>query len=489
MFLDREQGGRQLAAKLDRYRLQSPVVLGIARGGIPVAFEVARFLGAPLEPLAVRRIALPGCAGVAAGAVAEGGIAFLSPDALLVSPTAEPDAVEAAARAAEELEHDVAAWRGRRPPPDLVGRTVLLVDDGVASGASARAAARAVRRWGAVRVVLAAPVVAAARASGLREEVDDLVAVELPLDCLAVAPWYDRFPSLSDEDVASYLARARRQSRGRDEAPPSDAAADGGEHLVEVPVEGSRTLDAALAAPEDARGLAVIVGGGAAAHGHPRDAAVADRLRRGGFATLRPRLLTAAEADEDAGSGRYGVDVGLLGRRLELVTRWAATASPARGLPLGYFGVGAGAAAALAAAAEFQPVAAVVSCGGRVDLVERATLARVRAPVLVVVGTAGGGPRAAEKDERALAIGRAALDALPDARLAVVRGATHRMSEPGSFALVARLTAEWFQAHLVPTESRNPADASDRREGRSGDREALSLSARTRRRRRGEREG
>ena len=236
-----------------------------------------------------------------------------------------------------------------------------------------------------------------------------------------------------------------------------------GEQLVAIPLDGpwSGELEAALAVPEEAKGIAILVHGGLSSRCCPRDEAVAAGLRRGGFATVLLDLLTGPETEEEIESGRYGLELGLLAGRVVAATRWVASSPGTRALPVGHLGAGTGAAAVLAAAAAFpECFAAVVSCGGRVDLLDPASLARVEAPVLLLDGTAEAGPRAAEKDERVLTMVRSAQERLPSARVAIVRGATHWLSEPGAADLVARLAAEWFEAHLAAPDPEARAWAS-----------------------------
>lgn len=191
MFRDREDGGRQLAAKLEAAGLERPFVLGLARGGVPVAFEVARALGADLDVLVVRKLGAPGFPEYALGAIAERGAAYLNPEALAEVGLGEDELDALVDREAEELARRVSAYRRGRPPPHLAGKTAVLVDDGVATGATARAAARAARSLGAKRVVLAAPVIAASTAVELRSDFDDVVAVALPESFFAVGFWYE----------------------------------------------------------------------------------------------------------------------------------------------------------------------------------------------------------------------------------------------------------------------------------------------------------
>ena len=209
VFRDRAHAGAMLAQKLERFRAERPVVFGLTRGGVPVAFEVARFLGAPLEPMVVRKLGAPGCPEYAVGAIAEGGAVYVNPEALLEVGLRDEEVAALAAAEAAELARRVRAYRGDRSFPDLTGRTAIVVDDGVATGATARAAGRAAREAGAARVVLAAPVIAASSEPELRPEFDDIVAVDLPHPFIAVGLWYERFGQVTDEEVVELLRQGR----------------------------------------------------------------------------------------------------------------------------------------------------------------------------------------------------------------------------------------------------------------------------------------
>jgi putative phosphoribosyl transferase len=209
MFLDRIDAGRQLARRLLATREESPVVLGLPRGGLPVALEVARALGAPLDVLVSRKLGAPESPEYGIGAIAEGGAVYLRDDAVREIGLSERDVAEIAEREGAEVERRVRRYRGGRPPVEVRGRTVILVDDGIATGGTARAAVRALRERGAARVVLAVPVVARRTAERLAAEVDALVFVEAPEDFYAVGQWYEDFRQTSDEEVEACLAAAR----------------------------------------------------------------------------------------------------------------------------------------------------------------------------------------------------------------------------------------------------------------------------------------
>jgi putative phosphoribosyl transferase len=208
-FRDRSDAGRRLAAKLKAYAGRPDVlVLALPRGGVPVAFEVAQALHAPLDVFLVRKLGVPGHEELAMGALATGGVRVLNKDVVrkLGIPEDVIDAVSAAER--RELERRERNYRGDQPPPDLRGRTVILVDDGLATGATMRAAVAAVRQQGPARVVVAVPVGAPETCAELREEADETVCAITPDPFYAVGLWYEDFSQTSNEEVRDLLEQA-----------------------------------------------------------------------------------------------------------------------------------------------------------------------------------------------------------------------------------------------------------------------------------------
>ncbi|BDG02280.1 alpha/beta family hydrolase [Anaeromyxobacter oryzae] len=444
MFRDRTQAGRLLADALEPWRTPRPVVLGLTRGGVPVAVEVARRLGAELDVLVVRKLGAPGQPEYAVGAIAEGGAVYVSGEALRDLGLGDEWVAAASERETMELGRRVRAYRGGRPLVDLSGRTVLVVDDGVATGATARAAARAARLNGAARVVLATPVIAALTEPELRPEFDDIVAVERPEAFFAVGQWYERFGQVSDDEVIAALRRGRGEVGPGELAEAAHADPDPEEETLVIPFEDSRLgpgeLDADLVVPEDAKGLVLFVHGSGSTRQSPRNRFVARTLQEAGLATVLFDLLTPDEAAEDAVTRELRFDIRLLTSRVVAAARWVSELPRTRAaLPLAFFGASTGAAAALAAAAALpERVAAVVSRGGRPDLVDVETLRRVRAPVLLVVGG---------RDPEVLRLNRGVVPHLGAAELVVVPGATHLFEEPGALGAVAELAARWLARH------------------------------------------
>ncbi len=211
-FHDRAEAGRALAQALERYAGRDDLlVLALPRGGVPVAYEVARALSAPLDVYLVRKLGVPGHEELAMGAIASGGVRVLNPD--VVDHLHIPDSIiEAVAeREQAELERRAGEYRGERPPPDVRGRTVILVDDGLATGSTMRAAAAAVREQQPAQIVVAVPVAAPATCQDLKREVDDVVCAMTPEPFYAVGVWYEDFSQTTDAEVRHLLDLAARE--------------------------------------------------------------------------------------------------------------------------------------------------------------------------------------------------------------------------------------------------------------------------------------
>jgi predicted phosphoribosyltransferase len=210
IYRDRREAGRALARLLAAYRGKSDVlVLALPRGGVPVAFEVARALDAPLDVFIVRKLGVPGHEEYAMGAIASGGVRVMSPEAAhLGIPPAMIEAVTE--REQRELERRERLYRGGKPPLAVKDRTVILVDDGLATGSTMRAAALAVRRLGPKRIVVAVPVGARDTCAEFRGEVDETICAASPEPFGGVGAWYDDFAQTSDDEVHRLLDASRR---------------------------------------------------------------------------------------------------------------------------------------------------------------------------------------------------------------------------------------------------------------------------------------
>ena len=429
IFRDRRDAGERLAARLEYLRGEDPIVLGLPRGGVPVAAEVAAALGAPLDIILVRKLGLPYQPELAMGAIGEGGVRVLNQEVIRlcgVQPQ-EIDRVEAHERA--ELDRRARALRGDRPTLRLAGRTVIIVDDGIATGSTARAALQVARAHGATCVVLASPVAAPDTIRALSGDADEIVCLETPPTFVAVGQWYDNFSATSEDEVRALLDKTP------DAAPAADVANGDPHYDVEI-TTGAVTLPGDLNIPAHPVGVVIFVHGSGSSRHSPRNRFVADALNQVGLATLLFDLLTTEEELDRANV----FDIDLLGRRLVDVTRWIHENPMTRALPIGYFGASTGAAAALWAAAEPEaPVRAIVSRGGRPDLAG-ARLAQVHAPTLLIVGS---------RDDLVIELNRDAGRKLStEHRLDIVPGATHLFEEPGTLETVADLAGQWFTNRL-----------------------------------------
>jgi putative phosphoribosyl transferase len=212
-FRDRQHAGHVLAERLQQYAGREDVlVLGLPRGGVPVAFEVARELGVELDVFVVRKLGVPGLEELAMGAIASGGVRVLNDDVVRKLEIDDASIARAAAAESAELERREHAYRGERGPVEVGGRTVILVDDGLATGATMHAAALAVRGQNPARIVVAVPVAAERTCEEFRSEVDEIVCVLTPDAFMAVGLWYDDFAPTSDDEVRELLETASEPS-------------------------------------------------------------------------------------------------------------------------------------------------------------------------------------------------------------------------------------------------------------------------------------
>ncbi len=434
LFDDRADAGRQLAQRLDSLRGKDIVVLGLPRGGVPVAFEVANALRAPLDVLVVRKLGVPFQPELAFGAIGEDGVRVINQSVVAEADLSEPEMARVEAEQEAEVERRTERFRRGHDRIPLAGRIAVIVDDGVATGATARAACQVARAQGASKVMLAVPIGGRDIFARFAGYADEVVCLDTPALFFAVGQGYCNFTQTSDDEVIALLDRARQGFRE-----PKAAAAAGDPPIRDEEVRvgaGSVSVAGYLTIPEQPVGVVVFAHGSGSSRHSPRNRYVADVLNTAGLATLLFDLLTPDEEHNRANV----FDIELLARRLVDVTGWLADQPDTAALPVGYFGASTGAGAALVAAADPRVrVAAVVSRGGRPDLAGT-SLTKVLAPTLLIVGG---------RDDVVLGLNRQAQAMMRGkCELAVVPGATHLFDEPGTLARIAVLARDWFIDHL-----------------------------------------
>ena len=427
-----------------------------------MAFEVARALHAPLDVIVVRKLGLPFQPELAMGAVGEGGVVVV--DQRLVSDLGVTEqellAIEKEQRA--EVERRVRHFRGDQPRIPLAERHVLIVDDGLATGATASAACQVASAEGAARVTLAAPVCSFESAKILSEIADEVVCLHKPSPFYAVGQYYKDFAQTSDREVVDLL-RKRTAELGHPEAsadnsgkapdvelgtasngqegqrsdPPNDHSSGPGTLFREVEIRvDDRELLGAMAVPTNARAGVIFALASGSSHYSPQNRYTAEVLNRYGLTTLLVDLLTPEEEVVRA----KATDIELLADRLSSATRWLRDRVENPSIPIGYFGPTTGAAAALLAAIDAEAgIGAVVSKDGRPDLASD-RLGLVRAPTLLIAGA---------HDESSLSSSSAASAQLRcEQLLEILPEASHLGREPDALEAAAKLAAKWFVDHL-----------------------------------------
>jgi putative phosphoribosyl transferase len=452
-YRDRADAGKALATRLkSSHRWRHPLVLALPRGGVPVAAEVAAALNADLDVLIVRKVGLPWQPEVAMGAIASGDVCIRNPQILRATRVSDDEFLEVVHQERRELARREQLYRGDRPLPSMAGRTVILVDDGLATGSTMRAAIAAVRGFHPAEVIVAVPVGAADSVAEMGCLAEEVICLATPEPFGAVGAFYDDFSQTSDEEVSALLKAAAGTP-----ALPGTKAGREPETSISRTVTvhaGSTRLEGILSLPAGAVGLVLFAHGSGSSRLSPRNQYVAEVLHQGGLATLLFDLLTPEEERVDRTTRELRFDIGLLAARLAGAIDWALDQAATRGMKIGLFGASTGAAAALiAAACRPSSVQAVVSRGGRPDLAGD-YLPQVAAPVLLIVGGL---------DTEVLALNEAALRRIgPNARLEIVPAATHLFDEPGTLERAARLACRWFQEKLSP-----PAGDRDRPDTRT----------------------
>ena len=435
LFGDRSAAGRATARLLTRWADRPDVVvLGLARGGVPVAAPIAHALGRPLDVLVARKLGVPGIEEVAFAAVAEGRRRPVRDG--VASFIGIPRAVErmVLARERRELSRRLQCYRGGRSLPAIRGRTCIVIDDGLSSGATLRAAGASLRRRRPARLIAAVPVASRSGLEDVAAWFDEVVAATTPEPFGTVSDWYRQFESVSDQDVVRLLTG---ESIGT--GPTAGEPSPERPVAVKLRDEAGPVLLGDLGIPMGPpNGLVILIHGGGSSRKSYRNRYLAGRLRLAGWATLRVDLLTEPEQALDGATGCRRFAIAFLAERLARVVEWA----HGEGLPgsrrIVLFGASTGAAAALdTAAVASHRVAAVLTRGGRIDLAERRAL--VRCPCLLVVG---------RRDREVLAMNRDLARHLARATLVSIRGAGHVFEEPGALGRLGEEVVRWLRGEL-----------------------------------------
>ncbi|PXX71631.1 putative phosphoribosyl transferase [Nocardia tenerifensis] len=404
-FRDRHDAGHKLGAHLQSLADPDVAVLGLPRGGVPVAYEVARLLGAPLDVVGVRKLVVPHCKKLIFGAVGEDGIRIINTRVLRQARMSAEQMASVERHEIVQMRRELDYFRSGAARVPLRGKTVIVVDDGISTGSSARAACRVARHAAARRVVWAVPVGAELALDALRPIVDELVCLSAPTQTVDTRQWYERLGPVEESTVAGLL---RREAEIRC---PGAELADPPLRDEEVLLTLDRyDLAARLTIPARPIGIIVLAHGGANSARSPQTLSLAAVLNRAGLATLLVGLLTPIERLQRSRL----LDIARMSRRLVGAARWATGQRYLTRLPIGLYGAGIGAGVALSAATDpLIGVAAVVSRGGRPDLAGVA-LIDVTAPTLLIVAGQDAAARELHRIAQAAIPGECVLMDMPD---------------------------------------------------------------------------
>lgn len=409
-FANRKEAAELLVPLLEDLKKSSPLVLAIPRGAVPMAHVVADALKAPMDLVLVKKIGHPFHPEFAIGAVTEFGEILLSTAAQEI----EADVIENQVLSEiSRLQQKRRLYTGTDRSHQIKGRTVIIVDDGIATGSTMIAAARSLKAQGAEKIVIATPVASSQAVDRLRSEGADVRAYYIPQYFGAVSYFYRDFDQVSDSEVGDYF-RIRSI-----------------EIEIETKIKDIK-LRAVLGEPVAPTGLIIFAHGSGSGRLSPRNQFLAETFNRHGLATLLADLLTEQEAKD-----RKNVfDIELLAQRVVALTEWAGLHPDFQNIPLGYLGASTGAAAALIAATRApDQVRALVSRGGRPDLAS-SYLDKVECPVLLLVGG---------HDEGVIELNQEAFSKLKSEKeLEIIPGATHLFEEPGALEKVADRSLHWF---------------------------------------------
>jgi erythromycin esterase-like protein/predicted phosphoribosyltransferase/pimeloyl-ACP methyl ester carboxylesterase len=417
-YENREQAGKALAEKLLKYIGHEPVILALPRGGVPIAYEISTQLRAPLDVILTRKIGAPGYEEFAIGAVAEDEKPILNEEWIKQNHLDQQKINETITKQIKEIKRQARVYHAKRPSLSLVDKTVIVVDDGLATGATMIAALKWLRTCKVRRLIVAVPVSSKEAAHKVSKMADEFLCLLTPEEFWSVGSWYREFEQVTDDEVLLCLEQRNQNHKNAEEK-------------VLIP-DGHVKLDGMLVTPPKCKGYVLFAHGSGSSYQSPRNHFVAKAFNDSGFGTLLFNLLT----DEESKSRENIFDIGLMTRRLLSATKWINKHSPS--LPIAYYGASTGAAAALNAAASRPEVFAVVSRGGRPDLAMD-SLEKVEASVLLLVGS---------NDESIIPLNEMAKANLQHAQMILVKGAGHLFEEPGASEEVVEYSVDWLNRNL-----------------------------------------
>lgn len=419
-FKNREEAGKILTEKLLEFQNIDPVILALPRGGVPIAYEIALKLHAALDVVLVKKIGAPGHEEFAIGAIAEDEKPILN-EKIISQYKFNPDDIEnMIIKRISEIRARSKVYRQKYPAIPLKGRNVIVVDDGLATGATMLAAISWLRTQDVKKIIVATPVSSKEAADEIKKNVDEFISLIIPENMMAVGMWYKDFTQVSDEEVLKCLQKQKGQ----------ETAINQRNVWID---DGEARLPGVLTVPAHPKGLILFAHGGGSSHKSPRNLFVSKALNDAGFGTLLFDLLTVSEALD-----RKNVfDISLMTDRLLAATAWVKKIYPS--LPLGYFGASTGAAAALGAAEDRLDIFSIVSRGGRPDLALD-SLPKVYAPTLLIVG---------EEDAPVIPLNELAKNKLKNSEIMLIPKAGHLFEEPGTLEQVVEYAVSWFSRCLT----------------------------------------
>lgn len=426
IFQNREEAGQLLAKQLEPYKKENTLVLSLPRGGTPVGAEIAKQLKLPLDVLIVRKIGAPHRKELGVGAVCEDSDPLLNTETMQILGLTKQDLEGVILAERKKIQQQTNLFRDGKELSNLKNKTIILVDDGLATGSTMRAAIQYLKQKEIDSLIVAVPVGAKDTAQEVSSQVDDIIILEQKEDLQYIAKWYQNFAQVNDNKVINLLRKYRKL-----EFRPDDYT-----HHVGVDASGT-LLEGELTIFPEMKAIIVFAHGSGSSRKSPRNQQVAKILQASGFGTLLFDLLTEQEA-----KNRSNIfDIELLAGRLMAATKWLRQQPFDKEVSIGFFGASTGAAAALIAAARLpksDSIFSIVSRGGRPDLVGDA-LDNLKAPTLLLVGS---------KDESVLGLNKNAAARLKNSKLKIIPNATHLFEEPGALEVVSQQSADWFEQHL-----------------------------------------